>query len=71
MLGAAFATHQQRLLAMDLVSRRLPPRGRLVLGVVLKLFTIAICVVLVSHRLDHAGPAQGTAGADAATSRSR
>ena len=40
MFGAAFATHQQRHLAMDLVSRRLSPRGRLILGVVLKLFTI-------------------------------
>ena len=29
MFAAAFATQQQRHLAMDLVSRRLPPRGRL------------------------------------------
>lgn len=62
MLGAAYATHQQRLLAMDLVSRRLPPRGRQVLGIVLKLFTIALAGVLfyLGRRLymkeGHAGP---------------
>jgi TRAP-type C4-dicarboxylate transport system permease small subunit len=42
MMGAVFATQQQRHLAMDLVSKRLSPRGRLVLGLVLKLLTIAI-----------------------------
>jgi TRAP-type C4-dicarboxylate transport system permease small subunit len=47
LFGAAYATQQQRLLAMDLVSRKLSPRGRLVLGIVLKLFTIAIAGVLV------------------------
>ena len=46
LIGAVFATHQQRHLAMDLVSRRLTPRGRLVLGVVLKLFTIGIALLL-------------------------
>lgn len=46
LIGAVFATHQQRHLAMDLVSRRLSPRGRLMLGVVLKLFTIAISLLL-------------------------
>jgi TRAP-type C4-dicarboxylate transport system permease small subunit len=40
------ATQQQRHLAMDLMSRQLPPRGRLVLGVVLKLLVIAIMVLL-------------------------
>jgi TRAP-type C4-dicarboxylate transport system permease small subunit len=47
MFGAAYATQQQRLLAMDLVSKGLSPRARLVLGVVLKLFTIAIACVFV------------------------
>lgn len=46
MFGAVFATHQQRHLAMDLVSRRMSPRGRLVLGIVLKVFTIAIAMLL-------------------------
>jgi TRAP-type C4-dicarboxylate transport system permease small subunit len=47
MIGAAFASHQQRHLAMDLISRRLPPRGRLVLQVFLGLITIFITAVLV------------------------
>ncbi len=46
LIGAVFATHQQRHLAMDLVSRRLTPRGRLVLGVLLKVFTIGIALLL-------------------------
>jgi TRAP-type C4-dicarboxylate transport system permease small subunit len=46
MFGAVYATHQQRHLAMDLISRRISPRARLVLGVVLKVFTIAIAVLL-------------------------
>jgi TRAP-type C4-dicarboxylate transport system permease small subunit len=62
MLGAAFATHQQRLLAMDLVSRRLPPKGRLILGIVIKLFTIAICVVLYHIGWVLRDQGMGTAG---------
>ncbi len=45
LIGAVFATHQQRHLAMDLVSRRLTARGRLILGVVLKLFTIGVALL--------------------------
>jgi TRAP-type C4-dicarboxylate transport system permease small subunit len=58
MFGAVFATHQQRHLAMDLVSRRLSPRGRLVLGAVLKLFTMGIAFLLVHsgmHQRDTVG----------------
>lgn len=58
MMAAAFATHQQRHLAMDLVSRRLSPRGRLILGMLLKVFTIAIAAVLFRsgmHQRDHVG----------------
>ena len=57
-LGAVFATHQQRHLAMDLVSRRISPRARLVLGIVLKLLTIAIAVLLFRsglHQREHVG----------------
>lgn len=61
MFGAVFATHQQRHLAMDLVSRRLPPRGRLVLGAVLKLFTMAIAALLV-HSGFHQTETVGGAG---------
>jgi TRAP-type C4-dicarboxylate transport system permease small subunit len=58
MFAAAFATHQQRHLAMDLVSRRLTPRGRLILGTLLEVFTIAIAVILFRsgmHQRDHVG----------------
>jgi TRAP-type C4-dicarboxylate transport system permease small subunit len=47
MIGAAFASHQQRHLAMDLVSRRLPARGRLVLRVLLAAVTILVAFVLL------------------------
>ena len=58
MIAAAFATHQQRHLAMDLVSRRISPRARLVLGALLKVFTIAIALILFRsgmHQRDHVG----------------
>jgi TRAP-type C4-dicarboxylate transport system permease small subunit len=58
MFGAAYATHQQRHLAMDLVSRRLSPRGRLILGLLLKVFTIVIAAVLFRsglHQREHVG----------------
>ena len=63
MLGAAYATQQGRLLAMDLVSRKLSPRGSLVLGVLVNLFTVALAGVLVhiglymhDHANHHDGP---------------
>jgi TRAP-type C4-dicarboxylate transport system permease small subunit len=46
MIGAAFATQQSRNLAMDLVSRRLHPRARLVLAIVLSAFTIVVAAIL-------------------------
>lgn len=46
MFGAVFATHQQRHLAMDLISRSLSARGRLILGMVLKLFVIGVVYLL-------------------------
>lgn len=51
MIGAVFASHQQRHLAMDLVSRRLPARGRLILRVILALFTMFVVVVFVRSGL--------------------
>jgi TRAP-type C4-dicarboxylate transport system permease small subunit len=62
MLGAAYATQQQRLLAMDLVSKRLSPRGRLVLGVVIKLFTMVLAGVLVYIGMSLHGHADHSAG---------
>jgi TRAP-type C4-dicarboxylate transport system permease small subunit len=62
MIGAVFASHQQRHLSMDLVSRRLPPRGRLVLRVILALFTIMIAALLVragSHLVNTVGGESG------------
>ncbi|HEY4241721.1 MAG TPA: TRAP transporter small permease [Kofleriaceae bacterium] len=62
MVGAAFASHQQRHLSMDLVSRRLPARGQLILRVVLGLFTIFVAVLLVwagGHLLDAVGDEGG------------
>jgi TRAP-type C4-dicarboxylate transport system permease small subunit len=58
MIGAVFATHQQRHLAMDLISKRLSPKGRLILGIALKLFTIVIAMILFRsglHQRDHVG----------------
>jgi len=51
MIGAVFASHQQRHLSMDLVSRRLPPRGRLVLRVILAVFTMVVAALLVRSGL--------------------
>jgi TRAP-type C4-dicarboxylate transport system permease small subunit len=62
MIGAVFATHQQRHLSMDLVSRRLPARGRLFLRVVLALFTVLVAALLVRsglHQLDTVGEESG------------
>ena len=62
MLGAVFATHQRRHLAMDLVSRRLAPRSRLILRIVLALFTIFIAMLLRRsgmHQLDTVGQESG------------
>jgi TRAP-type C4-dicarboxylate transport system permease small subunit len=58
MFAAVYTTQQQRHLAMDLVSRRLPPRGRLILGIGLKLLTIAVMILLFwsgLHQRDVAG----------------
>jgi TRAP-type C4-dicarboxylate transport system permease small subunit len=47
---------------MDLVSRRLPPRGRLVLRVILALFTVFIAALLVRsglHQIDTVGEEGG------------
>lgn len=46
MIGGAFATHHQRLLSMDVLSRTLPPRGRAALRVVLALFALGATAAL-------------------------
>jgi TRAP-type C4-dicarboxylate transport system permease small subunit len=55
MIGAVFASHQQRHLAMDLVSRRLLPRRRLLQRVILALFTIFVAALLVRSGLHQLG----------------
>ena len=60
MFAAVFATQQQRHLAMDLVSRRLSPRGRLVLGVALKLLTIGVVALLFQSGLHQRAVAGGS-----------
>jgi len=63
MIAAVFASHQQRHLAMDLVSRRLPARGRLMLRVVLALLTMAIAALLLRSGL-HQHATVGNEGGD-------
>ncbi len=64
MFAAVFATQQQRHLAMDLISRRLSARGRLILGVVLKVLTIAIASLLFRSGLAQIDVAGGNDGLD-------
>ena len=62
MIGAAYATQQQRHLAMDLISKKLPPKPRLLLASALEIFTIAICIVFAYAgwtQLDAAGKETG------------
>lgn len=53
MIGTAFATQQGRNLAMDLISRRLAPRARLILKVILELFTIFILIIVMRAGFDN------------------
>jgi TRAP-type C4-dicarboxylate transport system permease small subunit len=64
MFAAAFATQQQRHLAMDLVSRRLTPRGRLILGVALKLLTVGVVALLFQSGLHQRQVAGGNESLD-------
>jgi TRAP-type C4-dicarboxylate transport system permease small subunit len=47
MLGGAYATHQRRLLSLDLVSRFLAPLSRAVLRIALALFAIFMATVTI------------------------
>ncbi|MEZ4367963.1 MAG: TRAP transporter small permease [Kofleriaceae bacterium] len=65
MIGGAFAAHHQRLLSLDLVSRKLTPRGKALLRIVLALFAVAMTVLLLSQsllRVAEASPAPGEGG---------
>jgi TRAP-type transport system small permease protein len=47
MTGAALAAHNQRLIAMDVISRLLSPRARAHVRLVLRTFTLGACAFLV------------------------
>ena len=47
LFGGVYASHQGKHLSMDLLSRRFPPRGRLVLKIVLSLFVAFVLVLLM------------------------
>jgi TRAP-type C4-dicarboxylate transport system permease small subunit len=51
MVGAAFASHHMSHLSMDIVSRRLSPKNRLALRVVLSMFTIFAAYLLMTSGL--------------------
>ena len=64
MFAAVYTTQQQRHLAMDLVSRRLSPRGRLILGVGLKLLTVGVVLLLFQSGLHQREVAGGNESLD-------
>jgi TRAP-type C4-dicarboxylate transport system permease small subunit len=47
MIAGAYATHQRRLLSLDLVSRFLKPRARAILRIALAVFAVFIAVVTI------------------------
>ncbi|CAN5904073.1 hypothetical protein BH11MYX2_BH11MYX2_18910 [soil metagenome] len=47
LFAGVYASHQGKHLSMDLLSRRFPPRGRLVLKIVLSLFVAFVLVLLM------------------------
>ncbi len=51
MTGAALSAHTQQLIAMDFVTRMLAPRGRARLKIILRLFTVFVCILLVKGGL--------------------
>jgi TRAP-type C4-dicarboxylate transport system permease small subunit len=62
MVGAAYATQQQRHLAMDLISKKISPRYRLLLASAIEIFTIVICAMLMYsgyHQLGAVGVETG------------
>jgi len=52
MMGSAYASQQHRHLSMDLVSRRLRPRARLVLRMILAAFTVFVAVLFLLAGID-------------------
>ena len=71
MLAGAFATHQAKHLSMDLISRRLSPRARLFLKVLLALFVIFMVILLIRSGLHNITNEQQFAAEDKIISRVR
>lgn len=61
MIGAAFASHQAKHLALDLISRKLPGRARMFLRVFLGVFTLFILVLFIRSGLQNADIESGMA----------
>ncbi len=71
MLAGAFATHQAKHLSMDLISRRLSPRARLFLKVLLALFVIFMVILLIRSGLHNITNEEQFAAEDKIISRVR
>lgn len=71
MLAGAFATHQAKHLSMDLISRRLSPRARLFLKVLLALFVTFMVVMLIRSGFHNITNEQQFAAEDKIISRVR
>lgn len=71
MFGGAFASHQAKHLAMDLISRRLAPRKRLFLRVFLGLFTCFIVYLFIRAGLQNAENEGNMAAEDKLISNAR
>lgn len=71
MFAGAFASHQAKHLSMDLISRRLSPRARLFLKVLLSLFVILMVVLLIRSGFHNITNEQQFAAEDKLISRVR
>ncbi len=71
MLAGAFASHQAKHLSMDLISRRMSPRARLFLKVLLSLFVIFMVVLFIRSGFHNITNEQQFASEDKVISRVR
>lgn len=71
MFAGAFASHQAKHLSMDLISRRLSPRARLFLKVLLSLFVIFMVVLLIRSGFHNISNEEQFAAEDKLISRVR
>lgn len=71
MIAGAFASHQAKHLSMDLISRRLTPRARLFLKVLLSLFVIFMVVLFIRSGFHNIANEEQFAAEDKLISRVR